>query len=142
MLIRYLDTSVLVALYLPEPMSARAQRLCAKSDGVAISGLSEVEFHSAVARRVRMDDLSREDGLKVLSRFQAHIDDRLYRVAPVEHPDYMLARDWLATFHTTLRTLDALHLATAFHHGFAVVTADRDLARSAKALGVDCRLIS
>lgn len=138
----YLDTSVLVACYLPESMSSKVQKRCAGTDATAISGLSEVEFHSAVARRVRMGDLSRDDALKVLSQFKVHIDDRLYRMAPVEQRDYMLARDWLATFHTPLRTLDALHLAVAFSNGFTVLTADKVLARSAKHFGVKHKLIS
>jgi predicted nucleic acid-binding protein len=137
----YLDTSVLVALYLPEPMNSRVQKLCSRSDGIAISGLSEVEFHSVLARRVRMNELAKGDALKVLSQFKVHADGGFYRMIAIEQRDYMLARDWLATFRTPLRTLDALHLAVAFSHGLAVLTADKVFAASARHFGVRHELI-
>lgn len=138
----YLDTSVLVAFYLPEPMNSKVQKLCSGSDGIAISGLSEVEFHSALARRIRMSELSKDDALKVLSQFKVHVDSGYYRMIAIEQRDYMQARDWLATFHTPLRTLDALHLAAAFSNGLAVATADRVFAASARHFGVKHELIS
>ena len=138
----YLDTSVLVAFYVPEPMSASAQKLCAGSAAAAISAITEVEFHSAVSRRVRTKELSIGDAQKVISHFRIHLDEHLYRVVPVAQGDYVLARDWLATFQTSLRSLDALHLAVTFANGLTLVTADKELARSARHFGVKCRMIS
>ena len=138
----YLDASVVVAFYLPEPMTAKVQRLFSGTEALAISSLSEVEFHSAIARRVRMNELATDDALKVLSQFKVHVDDALYRMLAVKHSDYALARDWLATFHAPLRTLDALHLAVAFSNGLAVVTADKAFAESARRFGLKHRLIS
>ncbi len=137
----YLDTSVLVALYLPEPMSARVQGLCSRIQAIFVSGLSEVEFHSAVSRRVRVNEISKDDALKVLSLFKVHIDGGFYRMIVLEQRDYALARDWLATFSTPLRALDALHLAVAFSNGLAVVTADKVLAESARHFGVKHKLL-
>ncbi|MGD1002252.1 MAG: type II toxin-antitoxin system VapC family toxin [Candidatus Brocadiia bacterium] len=139
---RYLDTSVLVALYLPEPMNSKVQKLCSGSDTVAISGLSEIEFYSALARRIRMNELTKDDALKVLSLFKAHVGGSFYRMIAIEQRDYMLARDWLATFHTPLRTLDALHLAIAFSNGLTVATADKVFAASARHFDVKHELIS
>jgi predicted nucleic acid-binding protein len=135
---QYLDTSVLVAFYLPERMSAKVQKHLSGSGKAAISSLSEVEFHSAVARRVRMNDLAKSDALKVLSQLRTHVDEGLYRMVPVEQHDYVLARDWLAAFDTPLRTLDALHLAVAFSNDFVLVTADRVFAECATRLGIKC----
>ena len=83
---RYLDTSVLVALYLPEPMNSKVQKLCSGSDLIAISGLSEVEFHSALARRIRTNELTKGDALKVLSQFKVHADARATDVCRPRHP--------------------------------------------------------
>jgi predicted nucleic acid-binding protein len=138
----YLDTSVLVAFYLPEPMNSKVQKLCSGLDVIAISGLSEVEFHSALARRIRMNELTKGDALKVVSQFKVHVDGGFYRMIAIEQRDYLLARDWLATFHTPLRTLDALHLAAAFSNGLAVVTADKLFAESARHFGVKHELIT
>lgn len=137
----YLDTSVLVAFYLPEPLNAQVQNLFGELTEVAVSGLSEVEFHSAIARRVRMGELRKDDALRVLSQFRCHVDDHLYSMVAIEQRDYMLARDWLAAFHTPLRTLDALHLAAAFASKCTIVTADKVLADSATHFGVKCRFI-
>jgi predicted nucleic acid-binding protein len=52
-----------------------------------------------------------------------------------------LARDWLAGFRVPLRSLDALHLAFASQAGAKLVTADRELAKAARALGVATRLL-
>ena len=138
----YLDTNLLVAFYLPEAMSPKVQELLAGLGTAAISALTEVEFHSAIARRVRMNELTPDDALDVLSQFKVHVDDSLYRMVAVEQRDYGLARDWLATFHTPLRTLDALHLAIAHSNGLTFITADQVLAACAGHFGVKHRLIS
>lgn len=138
----YLDTSVLAALYLPEAASARVQKLVARSPETVISVLSEVELHSAVSRRVRMRELPAADGQKVLAALRVHLEDGVYRLLSIESRDFTLACDWLATFRTPLRTLDALHLAIAFSHGLELVTADKDLAEAAKGMGVKHRLIA
>ena len=138
---QYLDTNVVVAYYLPEALNAAVQRLFSGPERIAISSLSEVEFHSAIARRVRTKDLAQDDALEVLSRFKAHVDEALYRMIPVEQHDYALAREWLATLHTPLRTLDAIHLAVASSNRLVVVTADRVLAESARHFGIKHRLI-
>jgi predicted nucleic acid-binding protein len=52
-----------------------------------------------------------------------------------------LARDWIGQFNTILRSLDALHLAVASLEGLTMVTADRDLADSAKILALEVTLI-
>ncbi len=137
----YLDTSVLVALYVPEPMSGKVQKRCANR-AAAISALSQVEFHSALARRVRMKELPRDDALRVATQFKLHVADGRYRMVSLELSHYHLARDWLATFETPLRTLDALHLAAAFSGNATVLTADRELARAARHFGVECKHIS
>lgn len=138
----YLDTSVLVAFYLPEPMSAKVQERCSAMGALAISGLSEVEFHSALARRVRLNELSKDDALRVFSLFKLHVDEGFYRMIAPEPHDFTLARDWLATCRTPLRTLDALHLAVAFSNRLVLVTADEVLAKSAKSFGIEQEFVS
>ncbi|TSA09638.1 MAG: PIN domain-containing protein [Deltaproteobacteria bacterium] len=60
----------------------------------------------------------------------------------VEPLHYRLARDWMGQFNTSLRTLDALHLAVASSEGLTLVTADEGLAKAAKALAVNALLLS
>ena len=132
----YLDTSIVAAFYLPETASPRVQAFYSRAGRAVISALSEVEFHSALSRRVRMKELSREDARRALAQFRAHVLEGLYELAPLNAHEYLLARDWLGGFDSPLRTLDALHLAVSCSNGLTLVTADNDLAHCAGRLGV------
>lgn len=132
----YLDTSVLVAYYSPETMSEKVQAFLSDQVKPAVSFLTEVELFSAVARKVRMGDLSRRDSGRILSKFLSHLDSDLFTVIPVESRYWRLARDWIGLFNTSLRTLDALHLAIASTEEYELVTSDQQLIKAADMLGV------
>lgn len=138
----YTDTSVLVAYYYPEPLSPKVNKALSGPAPLVISPLVEVEFHSAIARKVRLEELEPSDAAPLLSRFRAHLEGGYYRMVPIEAREYELARDWIAKLLTPLRTLDALHLATAFANDLEILTADKPLARAAKHFGVNCRLLA
>ena len=135
----YLDTSVLVAYYYPEPLSRRAERLIRSHSRPAVSDLTEVELHSALSRKVRLGELSTTSATQISSRFFGHLEEGLYTRVPLERRHYEMAADWLGRFTLMLRTLDALHLAVAASGTLRLVTADAALARSAKALGIETR---
>lgn len=138
----YIDTSVLAAYYCPEPLSGAAQKAIRKLATPAISPLVEVEFHSAIALKVRTGECEIATANQIVSQFRLHVKDGYYHILPLHVREYDLARDWIARFSTPLRTLDALHLATAFSHGLTLLTADKLLAQSARRLGLKSRLIS
>ena len=71
----YLDTSVIVAYYLPEPLSSTVQRIFVTQSGLAISELVEVEFLSALSLRVRIGELPRTDAERVVRLFREHLID-------------------------------------------------------------------
>ncbi len=137
----YLDTSVLVAYYCPEPLSEAVERILRRLEQPALSALTEVEFASALARKVREKGLSRVQANLVLNEFKAHINQRLFRRIPVELEYYTVAFTWLTQFSLPLRTLDALHLAIAAGSDLQLITADRRLSQSARKLGVHCKLL-
>lgn len=130
-----LDTSVIVAFYIPEANSPRVQRLFSSQTPLAISSLAEVEFTSAVARLVRMKAITHSDGQRVLDEFHSHVQQNLYAFTPITQEVFARVREWLAAFRTSLRTLDALQLAVADVNELPFMTADRTLAKAAKALG-------
>jgi predicted nucleic acid-binding protein len=138
----YLDTSVLVAYYCPEPLSRRAERLIRAHSRPAVSDLTEVELRSALSRKVRLGELSTTGATQIASRFFGHLEEGLYTRNPVERRHYDMAGEWLGRFTLTLRTLDALHLAVVTAGGFRLATADATLARSAKALGIETRWLN
>lgn len=131
-----LDTSVIVAFYIPEAISGRVQRLFSSGTPLAINSLVEVEFASAVARRVRMRSISHDDGRLVLEEFALHVRENLYAFNPVTQEAFTLAGEWLGSLRTSLRTLDALQLAMAHVNDLSFMTADKALAKAARELGL------
>ena len=127
----YLDTSVLAAYYCPEAMSAKAEKAILRSVLPAISLLVEVEFYSAVARKVREGTLSEADATRIVTRFRLHVDAGYYERLPIAPTHYEIARDWVGRFVAPLRTLDALHLAVCFAAEAVLLTADAALAKAA-----------
>jgi uncharacterized protein len=137
----YIDTSVLVAYYSPEPLSEKAEAFLTGQDRVAISNLTELELFSALSRKVREDGLDKSDAGKVAARFLSHVDGDFFEYLTVESQHFRLARDWIGLFNSGLRSLDALHLAIAASAGVPLVTADQGLAKSARSLGVEAVLL-
>ncbi len=138
---KYIDTSVLVACYCPERLSAAANAALAALRQRNISGLTEVEFCSALSQKVRAGELSRAAAGKISGEFESHMRAGLFQVLDIGVAEYGLARGWLARFSTPLRALDALHLAAAFANSLELLTADKPLYAAGTALGVKCDLL-
>jgi predicted nucleic acid-binding protein len=137
----YLDTSVIAPFYWAEALSDTVEELMRTETERGLSQLVEVELFSALSRRVRMREISQKDARAIATRFQTHLDSNFYLRIPLESVHYQLARDWIGQFNTSLRTLDALHLACASCNNLRLVTADDALARSAEALGIEVQLL-
>jgi len=138
----YIDTSVLAAYYCPEAMSEQVQSFLGEQVNPGISFLTEVELFSAIARKVRMGELGQSDGNRILAKFVSHLDADLFLVVPVEVHHWRLAKGWIGLFNTSLRTLDALHLAIASAGDFVLVTSDQQLIQAADILGVNVHVIN
>ncbi|MHC5822998.1 MAG: type II toxin-antitoxin system VapC family toxin [Nostoc sp.] len=137
----YLDTSIIAPLYWTEALSNAVEQLLLNETEIGLSQLVEVELVSALSRRVRMREISQQDAIAIVERFQADLNSEFYTKIAVETVHYNLARDWISRFDTPLRTLDALHLAIAFQNNIPLVTADETLATSAEVLGVEVLLL-
>jgi predicted nucleic acid-binding protein len=137
----YIDTSVLVAYYCPEPLSQKAEKLLISYRKPAISSLTEVEFFSAVSGKIRKKEINLRDASRVTAKFLAHMDADNYTYIPVERHHYRLARDWIGMFRVELRTLDAIHLAVASSERLTLVTSDQGLFKSARSLAQDAVLL-
>jgi predicted nucleic acid-binding protein len=137
----YLDTSVLAAYYCPEAMSVIAEKTILRCERPTISSLVEVELNSAVARKIREGTLSVVDATRIITQLQLHIQSGCYQRLPIEETHFVMARDWIGTFLTPLRTLDALHLAVCFVANANLLTADANLAQAAHRFGVQVELL-
>jgi predicted nucleic acid-binding protein len=137
----YVDTSVLAAYYCPEPLSERVEQLLRDQVKPALSYLTEVELFSAVAKKVRTEEMGRADGNRIVAQFSAHLEAELFTMIPVSKHHWRLAKAWIGLFSTPLRTLDALHLAVASVEGLELVTSDKPLSQAAAQLGIKAHFI-
>jgi len=134
----YLDTSALLPYYRDEPASERVQSmLMAQLQPVLISHLTEVEVASALSRWIRMGELSEADANRIDNAFQDDIAHGRFRRCPVEPAHFRRAVQWIAARKTSLRILDALHLACAEQHRARLVSEDRALLEAARFFGPD-----
>ena len=132
----YADTSALAAFYFPEATTPAVLAALRTIEVVAISDLTLPEMASVASLKIRTGQLTAEGAREGLDRFERDVKARRYRRLTIRARHYRDARDRIARFAEPLRTLDALHLATAALAGAELLTLDRALARSAEAAGV------
>lgn len=105
----YLDTSALVKLYFEEAGSDEVRQKVQLASVVATSRLAYIETLAGIARKNREAELVRKDCTRVTAEF---LDDwRSFFVIEVSEPLCKLAGDLVGRH--PLRTLDAIHLASA-----------------------------
>ena len=137
----YIDTSVLVAYYCPEPISEAVERFLQRIENPAISDLTEVELVSAVARKVREKELPVGDGNRIIKQYLSHKQDAILLLISLTEAHFQAAFNMLSKFNPPIKTLDALHLSVAIVNDLVIVTADRQLQSAAKHLGVKSKII-
>ena len=136
----YIDTSLLAAYYCPEAGSAAAEKALQAAEP-AISWLGEVELASAIGRKVREGGLSRADATRIIDLFNLHMGEGYFQVLGLGSIHFRLARENLARFDSSLRSLDALHLAVAEAAGLPLLTCDEKMHAAAKNRGIPGKLI-
>ena len=108
MSLAYFDTSALVKNYVQEAGSTPVRELLARYEFVS-SAIAPIEIHSAVRRRHRQGEMSRQSYASILSRVK---QDRLFWQL-VEPVPQVLAKAEEIVAAYNVRSLDALHLASA-----------------------------
>lgn len=137
----YIDTSILGAYYCPEPLSTAAEKALRQFKTPVISVLSEVEFCSLISKKYRLEELRQRQAKEILDLFSNHVAEGFYRRISLNTEHFVKARLLVASMNSSLRTLDALHLAVALLEGLTVVTGDREFARAGKRHKADTLLI-
>ena len=105
----YFDTSVLVKRYVDEPGSTRARQLLRRLSVVS-SALAPIEAISAVRRRLQAGEVDERAARAMIRRLAS--DRAGWQLIDVEPT--ILARAESLVRDVTLRTLDAIHVASAF----------------------------
>lgn len=136
----YFDTSAVLPYYRQEQASSRVQALLsAQTEPILISHLTEVEVASALARWVRMGELTEPQANRIESAFREDLSHNRYTRCAIELSCYQRAIHWISMRKTSLRTLDALHLACAENHQACLISEDEALIKAAGFLGLDAR---
>jgi predicted nucleic acid-binding protein len=138
----YLDTSALLPYYRQEAQSDAIQKLLLQqTETVLISDLTRLEFASALGRWVRIRELEEAHAQRVGRAFDEDVAAGRYAVRRIGSEHVELARQWLLARKTSLRTLDALHLACAAHEDAVLVTFDEAMLEAARTLGIRRRAV-
>lgn len=138
----YLDTSVLVSIYIPEKHSDAIINLLQESnEKPCLSRLAEVEFYAALALKKRTRELQQAEINAAVKLFNHHLDQLIYEKIYITDMVFTSATQLLSEGKTPLRTLDALHLACSSIIQATLVTADKLLFKSAKTFNVPSLLV-
>lgn len=134
----YVDTSAAVKLYVPEPESPSVDRILRGRTDLLVSDLTVSELASALGRRRREGTLEASVAARIYRRFLSDLSDGLFlRVELTSEVHREAERMLLASPLLPLRTLDALHLASAAtHDARTILTFDLNLARAAASFGL------
>jgi len=134
----YIDTSALLPYYREEIISQQVESLLSSlRPPVLISNLTKVEFTSAVARWVRMGELSEIQANLLENTFNKDVNSGLFVCHQIMPRHFSQAEKWLSGRKTALRTLDALHIACSWDNAAKLITCDTIMHRSAATLGID-----
>jgi predicted nucleic acid-binding protein len=134
----YIDTSVLVKLYIKEEDSEVCRNIIADSSLVS-SRLLYCEFRAALFGKELRNVISPESRDEAWQTFEGDISDRLIRFVPLNDLVMQDARAVLDELHpaVSLRTLDAIHLATCLGiEAGPLFTKDHRMLKAAGRLGL------
>jgi predicted nucleic acid-binding protein len=132
----YLDTSALLAYYLPEPRSEAFNALISAAASPAISNLVECEMVAVIGQKVRGGSYNRRDADRALGRFRSDVQRGAFRYIVVDNRLIQAAIALLENFGVALRTLDALHVTAVLEYQCDLITGDARMARTAERLGI------
>lgn len=134
----YLDTSVLVKLYVREPDSSAVERTVS-GERILCSELVYAEFWSALLAKERAGVLAADMRQRVWQLFEIHLLDDQIELVEVDGLVVRDAAEMMARVfpRVPLRTLDALHLATyAAIDAGPLFTKDQRMIEAARLLGL------
>lgn len=135
----FVDTSALVKFYYPETGSDRVESLLLEAECVYLSQLAAVEMASALSKKVRMGDLSKQRERVLWKAFLDDLDTDKIALVSLEDQHYIRAADLIREFggRYGIKTLDALQLALAHSLRHSLfLSADKNLARIASRMGI------
>jgi predicted nucleic acid-binding protein len=132
----YIDTSCLVAYYLPEEKSQLVQKTIQEANEVIISLITDIEMLSAIKKKERVGEITTQDAQKAFRLFKNHRENGLFKVVELTPAIFKTSEFILQSTSTALRTLDAIYLGIVLEMKFELFTFDQVLANSAEELKI------
>lgn len=133
----YIDTSALISFYFNEIYSQQAQKIFSDTDHFYISELTNIEFISAVRKKVRLEETTEGEVKKIQTLFSNHRKLGLYTLVDFNNTHFKSAEWIIRTTKNSLRTLDALHLGLVFSEKMAVFSFDQIVIKTAKEINIE-----
>jgi predicted nucleic acid-binding protein len=137
----YVDTSVLVTLYIKEANSRIASDwVRTNNEAVPKTIFHELEFTNAIQLKLFRKEINEEQSVIVLRRFKEHEKEGIYFSPQLKWSDVFTSSLTLSNKHTKSigsRSLDIIHVASALSMGAnRFLTFDTRQAHSASAAGL------
>jgi predicted nucleic acid-binding protein len=128
----YLDSAIIVKLLVREPDSEWFDRRL-RGESFETSQLALTEVQSALLAKERAGSISSRERVAAMEKFSKMIEDELITLFELNHGVLERAAAILVACHpqTPLRTLDALHVATADVHNCAKLSTTDNRMRTA-----------
>lgn len=134
----YLDSCIIVKLVSREPDSEAYHGIVA-GQPVVTSELAVAEVRSALLSKERAGRISRQDRLTGWRLFQEKVRDQEFHLLPLNRQVIERAGAVIEQCHpgAPLRTLDAIHVATAeLHGGEQMCSSDQRVCAAADVIGL------
>lgn len=134
----FFDSSAFAKRFIEEPGSDEVEKICQKTESIGLSSLCLPEIISALNKRVREKSISRKSYFIIKKRLLEEIEDAdLINVIPE-----IIARSILLLEKNKLRTIDAVHLASAIiWETDLFISADQRQIAAAKKSGLNVKII-
>lgn len=132
----YVDTSCLVAFFIPEVNTDIANSTILDANDIYVSSLTRVEFISALNKKMRMKTLSRREIDIVTAEFEKQIRNGVLTQTDFEVKHFKQAESFLKSTTLPLLSLDALHLSICFLQNFTLFTFDEVLSKAAEEFSI------
>jgi len=134
----YLDSAIIVKLLVREPESDWFERNLS-GHSFECSELARTEVCAALLSKERAGDIAPDERVQALDNFFSLVTSETILLRPLNREVLERARSVLLACHPhiSLRTLDALHVATCdLNHGGRMSATDRRIRAACKQLGI------
>lgn len=145
-MVTYADTSLIVPLYVPELLSAGAQKMVTTlSQALPLNQLHQLEARNAIRRKIAAKQATAAQVRSFLANLETDIRAGVWISVPADWNKVFAEAEELGARFTAklnIRSLDTLHVALAIVGGYTdFVTCDAGQAKLAKAAGLSCTLV-